>query len=124
MKITEFNIEICRENVFALIDCYEDSATYEDVVEEYEEMLPEAYKKIEPIALLEFGDVEGFDLSRYGEGIRQALYCVTSVGAQLSQWSTQLFNEGDYLGGMLADAIADDYLFQMDHQLQPYIIAM
>ena len=46
MKITELNIEICRENVFALIDCYEDSATYDDVVEEYEEMLAEAYKKI------------------------------------------------------------------------------
>lgn len=124
MKITEFNIEICRENVFALIECFEGSETYDDVAEEYEAMLPEAYKKIEPIALLEFGDVDGFDLSRYGEGIHQALYCVTSVGGQLSQWSTQLFAEGDYLGGMLADAIADDYLFQMDHQLQPQIIAM
>lgn len=124
MKITKFDIEICRENVFTLIDCYEDSAIYEEVVDEYEEMLPEAYKLIEPVALLEFGDVDGFDLSEYGKDIWQALYCITSVGGKLSAWSSQLFAEGNYLGGMLADAMADDYLFQMDHHLQEPIISM
>lgn len=124
MKITQFDINICRENVFALIECYEDSAVYEEVVEEYEEMLPHAYKKIHPVALLEFGDTEEFDLTEYGDNIDQALYCITSVGGELSEWSSKLFEQGDYLGGMLADAIADDYLFQMDHQLMDAIISL
>lgn len=124
MKITEFDIEVCRDNVFALIDCYEDSAIYEEVIDEYEEMLPKAYEKIDPVGLLEFGDVECFDLEEYGENITQAIYCITSVGRKLSEWSSQMFAEGNYLGGMLADAIADDYLFQMDHRLQEPLVAM
>ena len=120
MKITEFDITFCRENVFMLIDCNKDSDVYDEVVDEYEEMLEEAYRRIEPVALLAFGDV-----SEYGEllcdeegvDLSQALYCLISVGGRMSEWATQLFGQGDYLRGMIADAMADDYLFQIDHQL-------
>lgn len=124
MIIKEFDIKICRENVLNLIDCYESSDIYEEVIEEYEEMLPIAYKKIEPAALLEFGSVEEFPMKEYGNGNGEALYCITSVGGKISQWATQLFAEGNYLAGMLADAMADDYLFQMDHLLSETVIRL
>ncbi|MEG0591369.1 MAG: ASKHA domain-containing protein [Lachnospiraceae bacterium] len=116
MKITEFSIEINQKNVFNLIDCYSDSPIYEAVIEEYEEMLQTAYDKIMPSALLEFGEL--------ADGLTPVLFCITSVGKLVSDWSTLLFAKGNYLGGMLADAMADDYLFQMDHQLSEQVIAL
>lgn len=124
MIIKDFDIRICKENVLNLIDCYEDSEIYEEVMGEYEEMLPVAYEKIKPAALLEFGSVEEFELGEYGGENKEALFCITSVGSGISQWATQLFGEGNYLGGMLADAMADDYLFQMDHLLADTVIRL
>lgn len=124
MIIKEFDIEICKANVLNLIDCYEDSSIYEEVMQEYEEMLPVAYSKIEPAALLEFGSVEEFELKEYGGGNGEALFCITSAGGKISQWATELFAEGNYLGGMLVDAMADDYLFQMDHLLSDTVVKL
>lgn len=110
MKITKFDITLCRENVLMLIDCYEDSEIYSEVIKEYDELAREIYEKIEPVALLAFDE--------------EALYCITSIGEKVSNYATQFFEEGDYLKGMLVDAMADDYLFQMDHQLKEPIISM
>lgn len=124
MKITEFDIQINRENVLMIIDCYPTSPVYEAVLDEFDEMLEGAYKRIKPVALLEFGSTEGYDLSQYREGVTEALYNINSVGPDMEKWSTQLFDEGNYLGGMLADAMADDYLFQMDQMIQEEIVRM
>lgn len=124
MKIAEFDMVIDRENVFHLIDCYPDSPVYEEVVEEFEELEEEAFRNIKPVALLEFGCISDYDLSEYGENITEALYNVNSVGGELSRLSTEAFEEGNYLRGMLLDAIADDYLFQIDKKIQKQIVAL
>ena len=55
MKVTDFAVQFSRENILHLIDCYEDSPIYEEVLEEYERMTQEAYERMEPAAVLEFG---------------------------------------------------------------------
>lgn len=124
MKITNFDIKVKKENVFMIIDCYPSSPIYEEVEEEFNEMLEEAYEKLAPVALLEFGCISNYDLNEYGENITEALYCISSLGSEIGKWSSAFFSEGNYLKGMLADAIADDYLFQMDSQLGDRIIQM
>lgn len=123
-KRTEFNIEISKESVCAFLDVGKDSPMYEEVLEELEEMLPEAYEKIKPVALLEFGDLEGYLVEADGKPVREALYGVLSIGREMGEWSARLFAEGDYLKGMLADAIADDYLFQMDTQQTETVVRL
>lgn len=124
MIIREFDIEICKDNVMRLIDCYRQSDIYEEVMEEYEEILPGVYERIEPTALLEFGSISEFAPKEEKDLTGEALYCITSVGGRVSQWTTELFARGDYLGQMLADAMADDYLFQMDHLLSDTVIKL
>lgn len=124
MKITDFDIRISAENVCAFLDGDKTGDLYGEIMEELEEMLPQAYEKIKPVALLEFGDLEGYSIEADGKEIMEALYGVCTVGRELGEWSTRLFAEGDYLGGMLADAIADDYLFQMDDAIQETVVAM
>ena len=47
MKVTDFAVQFSRENILHLIDCYEDSPIYEEVLEEYERMTQEAYERME-----------------------------------------------------------------------------
>lgn len=122
MKRTEFNIKISIENVCAFLDIHRDSELYEEMIEELKEMLPQAYEKIRPLALLEFGDLDGYSVEAEQKPVREALYGVYSIGKEMSEWSTRLFQEGNYLGGMLADAIADDYLFQMDREMEQTVV--
>ena len=124
MKITEFHIELSKKNVLAFIDADQNSDLYEEIECEFEEMLPRAYEKIQPAALLAFGDISDYGIMQDGEIVTTALYGINSVGKGLSEWSTQLFAEGDYLKGMLADAMADDYLFQMDQAVQSTVVEM
>lgn len=123
-KRTDFNIKISKENVCAFLDVEKNSSMYEEVMEELEEMLPTAYEKIRPVALLEFGDLDGYSLEADGKPVREALYGILSIGKEMGEWSTSLFAEGDYLRGMLADAIADDYLFQMDAEQTDNVVRM
>lgn len=124
VKLTEFDIQISKENVCRLIHVDPDSSLYQEIMAELTEMLPAAYDKLKPTALLEFGDFEEYAGMVEEEGIEEALYGITTVGEEISSWSTQLFREGNYLGGMLADAIADDCLFQMDGAISKTVIGM
>jgi len=129
-KITDFEITIDQDNVMLLMDCGKDSNVYPRVVEELEEILEEAYQRIEPVALLAIGQlgqfedkIEGIKASRKRDEFL-GLYVMKSIGRRISEWSTQCFEEGDYLKGMLVDAVADDYLFQMNETLKPVIVEM
>ena len=124
MKLTEFDIQISKENVCRLIQADPDSNVYQEIMAALQEMLPTAYEKLKPTALLEFGDFEAYADMIEEEGIEEALYGITTVGEEIGSWSTQLFREGNYLGGMLADAIADDCLFQMDEAISEAVIGM
>lgn len=116
MKITDFEIDICRENVFALMDCAEENPIFNEVMDAYNALLPVAYEKLSPVALLAFGELPEMDC--------EVLYCVISVGEGISRLSADLFDQGEYLKGMLADRIGDDYLFQLDHHTMPHIKKM
>ena len=124
MKITDFDIKISAENVCAFLDGDKTGDLYEEIMDELEEMLPQAYEKIRPVALLEFGSLEGYSIEADGKKVKEALFGVCSIGKEMGEWSASLFAQGDYLGGMLADAIADDYLFQMDDAIQGTVVAM
>ena len=73
MKITDFDIKISAENVCAFLDGDKTGDLYEEIMDELEDMLPQAYEKIRPVALLEFGDLEGYSIEADGKKIKEAL---------------------------------------------------
>lgn len=122
IKVTDFDIKISAENVCAFLDA-DKTGLYEEIMDELNEMIPLAYEKITPAALLEFGSLNGYSVTADGKEIHEALFGVYSIGKEMEQWSSSLFAKGDYLGGMLVDAMADDYLFQMDTVMEKTVIA-
>ena len=121
MIIRELKVKIRQSEVFHQIDCYEDSDLYEEVLEEYREIEEQMYALCEPVFLMEYGTV-GPELAR--EGIAEntpVLMVITSIGKGISEYSTKCFQEGEYLKGMLADAMADSALFSLREQITPYL---
>ncbi len=115
---SDFHIEIKRENVLNLMDCYEDSPVYEETIEEYEELYPLMMDAIEAKGVIAFGEVpEEYAVSNKLPAGSKALYSIVTIGAKASAMSSKFFAEGDYLKGMLADSMADACVFAMEPDL-------
>lgn len=117
-KKLDFDITINRENVFTLIDCHKESPIYDEIVEEYDLLTEQVLDAIEPTALIGFGKLPQELADENRPENAPVLYVLLTVGNKATKLSEQSFEQGDYLAGMLVDAMADDYLFQMDKEIQ------
>lgn len=106
-------LSIDREIVFKQIKCDEDNPMYEEFNEEYEELLPEVLAALEPAAALVFAP--------YPQGIggsikpgTEVLYMITTVGKKICDIVSDYFKSGDYVKGMLSDAMASAALFSFE----------
>ena len=120
MFTRDLKVTINMDEVMHRIDCHKDSDLYEEIVEEYREIEAEMYALCEPVFLLEYGEI-GPELAVEGvpEGT-PVLMALFSIGGGLSEYSTMAFAKGDYLKGMMADAIADTALFSLKKEIVPY----
>ena len=50
-------IQIDKEEVFKMMDCYEDSPVYEEVAEEYDEILEDMRALLKPIGIIGLGEI-------------------------------------------------------------------
>ena len=108
MKITEFDITLSEETILSMLDVMEGKE--EEIAKRVREILPKAYEKLHPVALFSF----------QGE----ALYALQTVGSEITEWADHLLKEGNYIGGLLADTIANAYIFAMDEALGDTVVAL
>lgn len=99
----DFTPRINEEKVFRLLNCQEGSDTYETFCEEYEELVPIVISRTDALALAQPED--------------ERMYIFLTVGDKLERLAAEYFQQGDYVKGMLADAMADTLLFEIEHQL-------
>lgn len=115
--LKELHAEIDRETVLKTMDCYEDSPVYEEVIEEYEELLEEMKKLVEPVGILGMGRLTPeLETPDYKAGT-SVIFAVLSVGNKIKERSTRAFSQGDYVKGMLMDAMADAALFSLEEDM-------
>ncbi|MBS6195127.1 MAG: DUF4445 domain-containing protein [Clostridiales bacterium] len=116
--LEEFHPCIEKEMVFRQIKCFPDSPVYEEMEDTFADMLEEMYGLCKPQGLMALGVIPK-QYDPQGEGReREAIYILTTVGQEISDCSTQAFEQGDYVRGMLADAMADAALFSLEEDIQ------
>lgn len=116
-ELHNLKFKIQKESVLKAMDCYEDSPVYEEVVDTYEEIYEDMMSLVEPVGILGFGTLpETVATEKYKAGT-PVVYMVMSIGNGIKEESTKAFQEGDYVKGMLTDAMADDALFSMEEQV-------
>lgn len=110
--------QIQRDSVLRMIDCDKNSPVYEEMIEEFGEIYPEILPLAEPVGILGFGELsENTATSEYPAGTK-VIYAVLSVGDKIKSLSTNAFSGGDYVKGMILDAMADSALFSLEDGLQ------
>lgn len=120
-KITEFNIKLNRETVFHLIDCYQDSPIYDEVIDEYNKLENEAYQLIKPAAFIKFGSLPDKLATNALNGGAPVIFVLLTIGNEIAERGTTYFDKGDYLSEMLINSMADTYLFQLDDIIQKIV---
>lgn len=117
-KLEGLHVTIDREIVFRQLECYPDSPVYEEMEEAYEELLQEANALCHPEGLVALGKIPSqYDPEKKGIE-RECIYVLVTIGQELSACSTAFFAEGDYVKGMMADAMADAALFSLEETVQ------
>lgn len=116
--LSGFQPSIVKDIVFRQLNCYPDSPVYEEMDTTYDEMLEEMVKLCKPKGVIGLGRIPG-NCDPEKEGLeREAVYILATVGQEMSDYSTRAFGEGDYVKGMLADAMADAALFSLEDDIQ------
>ncbi len=110
--------QIQMSHVLHAIDCAPDSPVYEEMVEECQDLCPEMLPLAEPVGILGFGELTGRAASEEYPAGTKVIYAVLSVGDKIKQCSTAAFGEGDYVRGVLCDAMADCALFSLEERMQ------
>ncbi len=121
IKIDNIKLKSNKDSVLFLIDCFPESPIYNEVVDEYIRLEEETRNVIEPLALLEFGSIKDNLRAKNYETATPCCYVFYTIGDKIKEISNNYFEEGNYLEGMIVNAIADDYLFQLDEELKEII---
>lgn len=108
MKITEFDITLSEDSILEMLDIMEGKE--DEIKKRLQQAMPEIYEHLHPVALYEF------------EG--EALYALLSVGGEITRWANELLAQGEYVKSLLADTVANAYLFAMDEQLGDTVVSM
>lgn len=122
MKFRNLKADISDEKVLKKLNCSPESPLYEEFLEEYLEIKEEMLAQVSPVSAMAFGNVtEKTETEEYPAGTR-VVFVITQIGEAISQYANLFFEEGDFVKGMLADAFADTYLFELEKSWSSQLI--
>ena len=102
-----------------ILQCFPDSPVYEETEGIYQEVFSQAEASICPKGVFNFirqSKIRSGEL-KAGKETPVAVVLYT-LGEEISRFSVQEFQRGDYLRGMLIDAMADSCLFTMEERME------
>ena len=99
--VKEFDVKINKDNVMKTLGCFEGNSVYDTVSGYFDDMEQIFSDLVSPIAVVCIEDMTA--------------YCLLTVGGKISDYSKSLFDSGEGMKGILADTMADEYLFAMDN---------
>lgn len=109
------------ETVMKLIRCTPDNPIYNEMTYEFSQIYEEAFSLLKPIGILGFGALTKRTATADFPAGTKIIYAITSIGDSLSHRSSKAFSDGDYIKGMLYDAMADSALFSLDIPIQTHL---
>ncbi|MGN0159650.1 MAG: ASKHA domain-containing protein [Brotaphodocola sp.] len=114
MKIDHIKPTINQDAVFQIIGCSPEDSSYSTMLSAYQELLPEIFAWAECSCVFEMGTLQNADVLERCEAGNWVIYAISTVGKKLSSLSSEYFAQGEYVKGILADAMADSILFEME----------
>lgn len=121
LERNDFQIHILKEEVFRFLDCQKDSPVYEVIEEEWENWKEEAENLVTPAAIFVMDKSDRTYDRKDLEECEEVIFLFQTIGDGLSSMSSKLFSQGDALGGMLLDAMANAALTDLAKQVSQWL---
>lgn len=116
--IQEIELTVSEKEVLRMLGCSEECSSYEGVKELYEEIVDEIIKLMKPIILYRFDKISAEVQNLEEFAGHEVIYSIFSVGDKVTEKSSEAFQQGDPMLGMMISAIADSALFHMESDLK------
>ena len=106
-------IPVEKQIVLKLLDCKSGSNAFKIIDSIYETVLNKAYSLAQPSGLIKTGEIPDFFNLRERENYKSGIFCIATLGKEISEESSSLFSAGEYLEGLLLDTIAGQMLINL-----------
>ncbi|MCK4699690.1 MAG: 2Fe-2S iron-sulfur cluster binding domain-containing protein, partial [Bacteroidales bacterium] len=108
-----YKIPVDKQIILKILDCKHGSNSLKIVDTVYETILEKAYSLIQPKGIINAGEIPDFFNLREKENYKSGIFCIATLGKEISEESSSLFSAGEYLEGLLLDTIADQMLINL-----------
>ncbi|MDW8799763.1 5-methyltetrahydrofolate--homocysteine methyltransferase [Clostridium sp. A1-XYC3] len=115
--ILDFQFKLDKGIVINTLKSYCEFITDEEIDSMYNNLLPVLYDSVQPAAIFTIeqkGEDFKFDVI---QDCKHIVYCVITMGDKVTEQVNQLFSYGRMKDGMVLDAMATSYLFELSYQL-------
>ncbi len=106
-------ILVDKQIILKIMECKHGSHAFKIVNSVYETILDKAYSLVQPKGVIITGEIPDFFYLREKENFRSGVFCIATLGKDISEESSSLFSAGEYLEGLLLNTIADQMLINL-----------
>ncbi|MDF2802797.1 MAG: hypothetical protein K0S61_2700 [Anaerocolumna sp.] len=120
----DFHISIDQKTVLSFINLKKDSHNYREILEEYSKLEDVVLSTIKPKASIAFsviGEECEEDILEVLPAGSRVLYSIITIGSEINKLYQGFIDNGEYVKGLLVDAMADSCLFAMEEDLKAFI---
>jgi uncharacterized 2Fe-2S/4Fe-4S cluster protein (DUF4445 family) len=120
--IEDFLFNPDKRKILKSLQCKEDSSTYAEINDLFDQLVGEIGRSIKPKAVFLFEKKRADFNAEELKDCDQLVYCLITLGKEISEKISEHFSERRYLEGMLSEAISNNVLFNYSRDLYIRIV--
>lgn len=119
--ILDFDFKLDKNQVISTLKSYCENITDDEISNLYDTLLPVLYNCVQPSAIFTIEEKEEDFTFNILKDYTHIVYCIVTMGDKSTEKVNQLFSYANMKEGMVLDAMATSYLFEMSSQLFNHI---
>jgi hypothetical protein len=119
--VLDFNFKLDKKIVINTLKSYCETITDEEISSIYETLLPVLYEFVQPTGIFNI-DIKDKDFTfDVINDFDHIVYCIVTIGDKITEKVNEFFSYAKMKEGMVLDAMATSYLFEISSQLFDHI---
>ncbi|WP_411679899.1 5-methyltetrahydrofolate--homocysteine methyltransferase [Clostridium thailandense] len=121
--ILEFDFKLDKQQVINTLKSYCEIIADDEIGTLYDKLLPVLYERVQPAGMFSIGEKADDFTFNVIKDYRQLVYCIVTMGDKITEKVNEFFSYAKMKEGMVLDAMAASYLFEISSQLFEHIYA-
>lgn len=119
--VLDFNFKLDKKIVINTLKSYCEGITNEEISSIYETLLPVLYEHVQPAGIFSIDIKDKSFIFDVINDFDHIVYCVVTIGDKITEKVNEFFSYANMKEGMVLDAMATSYLFEISTQLFHHI---